>query len=477
MFFIDLAPPGGTPGERTQQMFCHGACLDRALHPQFPRHPDLEDDEPETTAPATGSQDAPTGAGEPLADADAVQRAGDRGVILATSQLLAGGDLTLDQRLQTLKRRALARYRSEHFAGSADDWTRIIELDPADRTALVSRGACGYGLKDYQAGLDDLLAAETQFGPLEVGDLIWRAACRWGLDDVAGARRDLKAAATLDPDNLTIWRWRVYISQAGNDDPQTALQEITLAMGALPAEANHYLQKAGVLETLGRRVEAISDLDAALGLEPDRLDLRRYRAELKEAADDVEGAVADRAAIVAMEPGNIGDQEDYVGLLRKLGLLDEALTVADGFVQAFGERAASHRMRADVLGDMGDDVRQLEALRAAWAAAPWQANYGYRVAVLLRKAGDLAGACEALQSLNTQYFNPAVGRELFEVLSALGRFKDALDVAGSIVAAHPESAEAYRRRAQALAALGRNEDARADLDTAAGLDAAGPEEG
>ncbi len=48
MFFIDLSPPGEAAGERTQQMFCHGACLDRALHPQFPRHPDLLDDEIET---------------------------------------------------------------------------------------------------------------------------------------------------------------------------------------------------------------------------------------------------------------------------------------------------------------------------------------------------------------------------------------------------------------------------------------------
>lgn len=44
MFFVDLWPPGSDAGERSQQMFCHGACLQRALHPLFPGHPDLPGD-------------------------------------------------------------------------------------------------------------------------------------------------------------------------------------------------------------------------------------------------------------------------------------------------------------------------------------------------------------------------------------------------------------------------------------------------
>jgi hypothetical protein len=46
MYFVNLWPPGSLDDERTQQMFCHGACLARALHPAFPGHPDLPDAEP-----------------------------------------------------------------------------------------------------------------------------------------------------------------------------------------------------------------------------------------------------------------------------------------------------------------------------------------------------------------------------------------------------------------------------------------------
>ena len=44
MFRLFLSPPGEQGNERSQMMFGHGACLDRALHPEMWRHPDLLDD-------------------------------------------------------------------------------------------------------------------------------------------------------------------------------------------------------------------------------------------------------------------------------------------------------------------------------------------------------------------------------------------------------------------------------------------------
>ena len=46
MYFLNLWPPGLADGERTQQMFCHGACLAKALHPSFPDLLDFPDREP-----------------------------------------------------------------------------------------------------------------------------------------------------------------------------------------------------------------------------------------------------------------------------------------------------------------------------------------------------------------------------------------------------------------------------------------------
>ncbi|HZL60283.1 MAG TPA: hypothetical protein VFC38_11375 [Stellaceae bacterium] len=44
MFRLIISPPGEEGDERSQMMFCHGACLDRALHPEMWRHPDLLDE-------------------------------------------------------------------------------------------------------------------------------------------------------------------------------------------------------------------------------------------------------------------------------------------------------------------------------------------------------------------------------------------------------------------------------------------------
>jgi hypothetical protein len=41
MFCLVIYPPGEEGNERTQQVFTHGACFDKALHPAMWRHPDL----------------------------------------------------------------------------------------------------------------------------------------------------------------------------------------------------------------------------------------------------------------------------------------------------------------------------------------------------------------------------------------------------------------------------------------------------
>jgi len=44
MFHLLITPPGEEENERSQMMFCHGARLDKALHPKMWRHPDLLDE-------------------------------------------------------------------------------------------------------------------------------------------------------------------------------------------------------------------------------------------------------------------------------------------------------------------------------------------------------------------------------------------------------------------------------------------------
>jgi tetratricopeptide (TPR) repeat protein len=400
----------------------------------------------------------------------------DRRIILVACQLMARADLMPGDRLQVLKQRALARYRHSHFAASADDWSQIIEINPADRTAFVSRGACEYGSGSHRVALDELLAVEARFGPPDADELIWRGACLYGLGDIAGARRELKAAGALEPENPTIWRWRASISSPYEEDLPTALEEVALAMAALPETGDLHLRHARILEALGRRQEAIAASDAALRLEPERVDLLKYRAGLKLADGDLEGALADLIAVAALAPYDIDAQEAPVEVLRQLGRLDEALEAADRLAEAFGDRYSVHKLRADVLRDRGDTAGTIEALRAASKAAPpWEWDFGCKIAALLRELGDLAGAHETLERMNRTYFTLPVGQALFEVLSELGRFTEALEVAGQIVKADPSNAEAYRKRARLLSARGRVKEARADLKVADSLNP-GPRE-
>ncbi|HEV2532362.1 hypothetical protein [Phenylobacterium sp.] len=46
MYFLNVLPLGSVDGERTQQLFCHGACFAKALHPSFPELLDFPDARP-----------------------------------------------------------------------------------------------------------------------------------------------------------------------------------------------------------------------------------------------------------------------------------------------------------------------------------------------------------------------------------------------------------------------------------------------
>jgi hypothetical protein len=44
LFCLVIYPPAAEGNERSQTVYCHGGCLDRVLHPDMFRHPDLLDD-------------------------------------------------------------------------------------------------------------------------------------------------------------------------------------------------------------------------------------------------------------------------------------------------------------------------------------------------------------------------------------------------------------------------------------------------
>src|SRR5947209_2778292 len=83
----------------------------------------------------------------------------DRRAILAACQMLARAEIAPDDRRNVLRIRAAARRRASHFAAAADDLTRLLDQDGAREAVLAERAVCLYEMGEFQAALDDLLAA------------------------------------------------------------------------------------------------------------------------------------------------------------------------------------------------------------------------------------------------------------------------------------------------------------------------------
>jgi tetratricopeptide (TPR) repeat protein len=425
-------------------------------------------DDPERAA--TGAGALPS-VDDLLAELEVAKRGDDdRLLILIGSQLLARDELTPAQQLDVLNVRSRARYRSSHFAAAADDWTRVRELHPEDHSALFNLGACAYGTGQYEAALDDFMAAEAQSGAAATADdLIWRSSCRYHLGDIAGARKDFQAASALEPDNLTVWRWRANISDPDGDDLQTSLEEVDLAMGVLRDGSLRH-RRARILVALQRPAEAVAELDALLHETPEAGEILVYRAKIKEGAGDWAGALADLAELIGRSSDHVLAQEANIALLRRLGRGEDALAAADRFAETSSHWSGPQRLRGEILEELGDTARAAAAFKTAWDISPWERQSGYRSAVLLRETGDITGALEILVVLDRQYFTPPVALTMAQVLVALDQPREALKQLDKMIDWDAKDAAAYRARAAIRRSVGRIKEARIDLDWAVMLE-------
>lgn len=395
----------------------------------------------------------------------AALRAGDdHGAILAASQMLGCPDIALDDRRNVLCIRAKARARVSHFAAAADDWTRMLEAGGAPE-AVAARGACLFKLGDFQAALDDFLAAGELSAP-DVSDRIWRGACRYHLGDVGGARSEFREACALEPDNASAWGWRAVLAEPQDGDFEASLDEIDRVIEVLPLQWTHRYCRARLLAALGRRAEALRELDAVLAHTADERDVRALRAELREATGDADGAVADLQVLALSPKGFSTDRLALIELLRRLGRAEAALAATDA-CDADGTRGRGlNGARGEILRDLGRSGEAIDAFRAELEASPWDRACGLALAGLLRANGDLGGAAAVLERLDRQYSSADVAPMLAEVLHALGRPREALACLDRAIAAKPDDAAALLSRALIREAVGRIREAREDRERA-----------
>jgi tetratricopeptide (TPR) repeat protein len=257
----------------------------------------------------------------------------------------------------------------------------------------------------------------------------------------AGADALLRAAA---PELWRVVAPRLYAWYLANAEaPQEAVRDrlIALRRRAPDAETEATLTYliARSLVRSGRAEEALDMLDPLVVARPDYPAAHYGRAMALQAQGRIEPALEAQGRGLALDPESPWAHLASAALLRELGWLDAAL-------------AAARRAQ-----DLDDDDR----------AGLVEEAYVLRAMARLSEAADPARRAVALDAR----YGPAhaalgqVALRQHEEMAALAAFEVAL-------AASPQLAEAHAGRAEALAVLGRHEEAAAALATATALGAA-----
>jgi tetratricopeptide (TPR) repeat protein len=266
--------------------------------------------------------------------------------------------------------------------------------------------------------------------------------------DVAAAEDRYATAIAGAPSDAAARTGRAAVRVASGD-LLGALEDLDAAVAARPGQADLLVRRAEVLTGLGRYADAAKDLDAALAADPAAVEVYLARARLE-------------LATAGRQPG---------GFQAALDALARAAAMAPGSAEVELGRAAAYVERAVLGGDPADWDRALAELDALAEGA------GRPVAVALRARalagrGDLEDARSALDAVSAGRLVPAERALLdaarAEVAIAGEDWDGAVRAAAAAIAADGYRWDAHRALSAAELGRGRAAEAQAAADVLLG---------
>lgn len=248
---------------------------------------------------------------------------------------------------------------------------------------------------------------------------------------------------------------------------------VVLSQEGLPAHdrALAHLGRADAYRQTGKYVEGLKEAEAAVAQDPDFGPALLTRAAMHLILEDLDDAIRDASRAIEVNrrspAGYLLRAEVY---LRRgepafaLGDLDEALQFAPG-------SARIHLVRAYANIGLGRDEEALGDARAALKLAPeMTAAYLVRAQIHLRTDRYARAAAEAMRAAVIAPDNRMAHDTATIAFSELARFDDAKAAADRLVALEPKSADALNARCWVLALKPDPKAALPDCDAAISLD-------
>ncbi|MBS1249057.1 MAG: Beta-barrel assembly-enhancing protease [Chloroflexi bacterium] len=254
-------------------------------------------------------------------------------------------------------------------------------------------------------------------------------------------------------------------------------------LGTLPSHEETLITLAKAQNALGKYSEAAENLQVALLLAPEQLDLRRDLASYLESAQDWDAALAERERILktlrgeshakSRENGHplVEDQRSLAGCALKAGYPDRAAQVCQKILHTSPKDGGTQAVLGKSLVALGNPQEAIEHLRLASECAPHLADPWLTLAELQNQDEKTNQAIHTLQAgaksaERKTEIHLALGKIYHaqdEHTQSLAAFREAATLAEEESAPIPLRCEAQLHLGQSLHRLGHIEDSRRTL--------------
>ncbi len=191
------------------------------------------------------------------------------------------------------------RVGKKDYAGSVQEFTKALELNPKLFAARFWRGSCQLLLGDARAAVADLTKA-LELNPKKVEAYMYRGSAYAKLGNRQQAIADLDRAVALAPQSDVAYGNRCSL-KFQLQDYKGAIADCTQAIKINPFDRYYYSSRGSAYYQLDRYREAIADHDISIKIDSQNSIPYLNRGLAKSGAGDLNGAIADYDVALKLE--------------------------------------------------------------------------------------------------------------------------------------------------------------------------------
>jgi len=275
--------------------------------------------------------------------------------------------------------------RSDEALREAD---AALALSPNDLPALLARIhnlARADRVDEALASATSAVAAHPgSADALTVRGLLWQHR----RSDPERALADFNAAIAADPKDGVAYFYRAELAQ----DAAAALPDLNKAVALEPESLEIRTVRGDTLRTLGRAKEALADYDTVLKADPRHEDALAGLVFAKVSLDDQAGAARDAETALRLNPNSATAQFASGYVLEDAELWDQAAAMYEAAALGAPDAISAHLGLARVRLAQGKHDAALAALTAAEAVEPEDENVPYERARVWASRGEFTKA-------------------------------------------------------------------------------------